>query len=829
MGVLYRGMDPVLDREVAIKLMLVDFSEDEEHMRPRFYREARAIAKLQHRNIVTVFEFAEEGTTPYIVMEFLRGTSLAARMKSPLPLSLDAKLDIVGQLLTALDYAHEQGVVHRDVKPANVFVLTDGAVKLLDFGIAKLATSTLTRQGDILGSASYMSPEQVSGDGVDGRSDIFSAGVVLYELLAGRKPFQSDAPTGIIVKILHEAPPPIDSVAPGLPAALVAAVNKSLAKKPEDRFATAGAFANELQRIRKTLESTGDAGLDETRFASPTEVRTFQRDADPTSAGTSTAVTSAAAPAAQKKWLMPAVIGGIVVVGAIGAFMFLRPGASASPEGTAGTPAATASAPAATAAGDRKAAAATGTAARHVVVQIQSEPAGAEISVDGHDTKLQTPASVSIAGDRVASSPDREERVCAAGCAGVGGGFAGRHAQLRAQGGSRADCPGDNHEHVSGHRDRRLEDALRGVRIASVEPAGRRNDSRHRARLPARRGTQGRGQEHGLPDTRVGISDGAHENSIRDLQRQDRQQRPRVSADYEVAARVGAAPRGHCVRERAESTWAIRDGGAECAPPRRGSIDGWKRPARRDRRAGAHGDRPGAGADGARRGIRQAPVRERSHLPAKPTVRGSPQGLPGRDRLVPEERRRRRCAAPDRAVPARRGERRRRRADGDRQAAQGLSRHRLDADGLRHRRPADDGEEPRRQRRRCRAGEFRARATALSGIGCRAGGRLLCGRDAPASAADRRRDRTVHSRHDGISAVGLGRAVRARRGAGARAGGSREPRARAPATRAAAVPRHAGSRNGARLEHDRLPAVRSRASSAGVWVQRPHGAPRARS
>ena len=221
MGVLYRGVDPVLDREVAIKLMLVDFSEDEEQMRPRFYREARAAAKLQHRNIVTVFEFAEEGSTPYIVMEFLRGVSLAARMTSPLPLTLDDKLDIVAQLCTALHYAHEQGVVHRDVKPANVFILNDGTVKLLDFGIAKVTTSTLTRKGDVLGSASYMSPEQVSGsDDVDGRSDIFSTGVVLYELLAGRKPFHAEAPTAIIMKILHEPPTPLEQLVTGLPAPL---------------------------------------------------------------------------------------------------------------------------------------------------------------------------------------------------------------------------------------------------------------------------------------------------------------------------------------------------------------------------------------------------------------------------------------------------------------------------------------------------------------------------------------------------------------------------------------------------------------------------------
>src|SRR4029079_877573 len=205
MGVLFRGVDPALDREVAIKLMLVDFSEDEEQMRPRFYREARAAAKLQHRNIVTIFEFAEEGTTPYIVMEFLRGVPLNSRMSSPVPLSLGDKIDTVAQLCTALNYAHEEGVVHRDVKPANVFILNDGTVKLLDFGIAKVTTSTLTRKGDVLGSASYMSPEQVSGsDAVDGRSDIFSAGVVLYELLAGRKPFHAEAPTAIIMKLLHE-------------------------------------------------------------------------------------------------------------------------------------------------------------------------------------------------------------------------------------------------------------------------------------------------------------------------------------------------------------------------------------------------------------------------------------------------------------------------------------------------------------------------------------------------------------------------------------------------------------------------------------------------
>ncbi len=256
MGVLYRGIDPVLDREVAIKVMLVDFSEDTEQMRPRFYREAQAAARLQHSNIVTVFEFAEDNNTPYIVMEFLRGASLAGRMASPIPLTLDDKLNIVAQLCGALHYAHEQGVIHRDIKPANIFILPDGTTKLLDFGVAKLTTSTLTRQGDVLGSASYMSPEQVGGsDSVDGRSDIFSVGVMLYELIAGRKPFEADSPTATIMKILRDDPPPLDGVVPGLPPQLVTAVGRTLAKDPADRFATAGELSRELQRIRISLQT----------------------------------------------------------------------------------------------------------------------------------------------------------------------------------------------------------------------------------------------------------------------------------------------------------------------------------------------------------------------------------------------------------------------------------------------------------------------------------------------------------------------------------------------------------------------------------------------
>ena len=388
MGVLYRGIDPVLNREVAIKVMLVDFSDDTEQMRPRFYREAQAAAKLQHSNIVTIFEFAEDHNTPYIVMEFLRGTPLDARMSSPLPLTLDDKLSVIAQLCSALHYAHEQGVIHRDIKPANLFLLPDGTVKLLDFGVAKLTTSTLTRQGDVLGSVSYMSPEQLNGsETLDGRSDIFSVGVLLYELLAGRKPFKGDSPTTTIVKILREDPPPVEVAVPGLPPRLVAAVRRALAKEPANRFANAGELARELQIIRRTIQpaDTESSALDETRFASQTELAELHKQLEKDAAAKPEPPAAAAAPG-RRWWPIPL---GLAAAGLIGvaAFTFTNrqrdtPGpveASAGPAAVAST-----SAPA--------------TPAAPVVVQIETIPAGAAVTVDGRATEQTTPAPIKFSG-----------------------------------------------------------------------------------------------------------------------------------------------------------------------------------------------------------------------------------------------------------------------------------------------------------------------------------------------------------------------------------------------------------------------------------------------
>jgi eukaryotic-like serine/threonine-protein kinase len=279
MGVLYRGHDPVLDREVAVKVMLADFSEDTEQMRPRFYREAKSAAKLQHRNIVTIFEFAEENNQPHIVMEFLRGSPLSSRMEEKPPLTLDDKLDVVTQLCNGLGYAHKEGIVHRDVKPANVFLLQDGTVKLLDFGIAKLATSTLTRQGDVVGSAPYMSPEQIAGaQDLDGRSDVWSTGVLLYELLTGRKPFDGDGLTTVIAGILREQPPSVEQYVPGLPKQLLDCVSRALEKDRDRRYQTAEELGRELQLIRKTHQLNAPPPMDATRVASTNVLKALHED-----------------------------------------------------------------------------------------------------------------------------------------------------------------------------------------------------------------------------------------------------------------------------------------------------------------------------------------------------------------------------------------------------------------------------------------------------------------------------------------------------------------------------------------------------------------------
>ena len=264
MGMVYRGYDAALDREVAVKTLSLEATLEEEH-RKRFEIEARAAAKLQHPNIVTVYELGEDRGVPFIAMELLAGADLDTLLRSGEPLLLQEQLDIMIQVCRGLHYAHERKVVHRDIKPSNIRVLEDGTAKIMDFGIAKLAGSGVTKSGMLVGTVHCMSPEQVMGRPLDGRSDIFSVGVILYELLSGKRPFTGENATEVLYKIVHAEMPALPEAVGPQRQALQALVARTLAKEPEQRPATAGRLADELTQILAEHQR-------ETPSAAPTEV-----------------------------------------------------------------------------------------------------------------------------------------------------------------------------------------------------------------------------------------------------------------------------------------------------------------------------------------------------------------------------------------------------------------------------------------------------------------------------------------------------------------------------------------------------------------------------
>src|SRR5216684_3935089 len=208
MGVVYKAVDPRIGRMVAIKMMTGGFAENPDLLQ-RFYREAQSTGILQHPNIVIVHDLGDMDGNPYLVMEYLEGEALDKMIAARRNFSLVEKLDIIINVLNGLHYAHERNIVHRDVKPANVMVLKDGSVKIVDFGIARLGNNTLTRTGQIVGTISYMSPEQINGKVVDRRSDVFSAGVMLFELLTYVLPFDAPDTASTLLKIINEPPPPL--------------------------------------------------------------------------------------------------------------------------------------------------------------------------------------------------------------------------------------------------------------------------------------------------------------------------------------------------------------------------------------------------------------------------------------------------------------------------------------------------------------------------------------------------------------------------------------------------------------------------------------------
>jgi serine/threonine-protein kinase len=247
MGKVYRARDPILDRAVALKTVSPELLTRQDTM-ARFQREARAAARLQHPNIVTIYELGEVQGSLFIAMELLEGMDLAEAMHPPGRLSVAEKARIVVDVCRGLDYAHKRGVVHRDVKPANIRVLTDGTVKIVDFGIAHLTDSTMTQTGLVLGTPTYMAPEILSGGRVDHRADMWAVGIVLYELLAGRRPYDAPTIAGLVYRIVHQPPAPLEASL-NLPEGLPEVVSRTLAKDPAARFKDCAEMVQQLQSV----------------------------------------------------------------------------------------------------------------------------------------------------------------------------------------------------------------------------------------------------------------------------------------------------------------------------------------------------------------------------------------------------------------------------------------------------------------------------------------------------------------------------------------------------------------------------------------------------
>jgi serine/threonine-protein kinase len=339
MGTVYDGWDPVISRHVAIKTVpLLDPNDPE--MRDglaRFRREAQAAGRLTHPNIVGVYDYGETTDAAYIVMEYVEGQSLKDRLDRGERLALDEIVRVMEQMLAALHFSHGRGVVHRDIKPGNVMMAADGQVKLTDFGIARIESSSMTQDGTMLGTPAYMSPEQLMAQPVDARSDIYSAGVVLYQLLTGGRPYEGGL-SAIILKVFNTVPPPPSEVPNTASRAFDAVVARAMARPPEARYPTAAAFAEAIREAfaAAALEPPRDEAEDDATaiHIAPRELTMRRAPEAP--------VSRAAPPPVRRS--NTALYGGVAAVALLliggGAWLALRPSAppSASPSASPGGP-----------------------------------------------------------------------------------------------------------------------------------------------------------------------------------------------------------------------------------------------------------------------------------------------------------------------------------------------------------------------------------------------------------------------------------------------------------------------------------------------------------
>jgi serine/threonine-protein kinase len=281
MGIVYRAQDPALDRVVALKtIILADDAEGREEYQKRFFLEAKAAGKLTHPSIVTTYDFGEQGGVPYLAMELLEGTDLRTRLKEGALAPIEA-VDVARQVAEGLGFAHERGIVHRDVKPGNIMLLERGRAKIMDFGLARMrAADHKTVTGMVLGTPKYMSPEQVAGSPVDQRSDLFSLGIVLFEMLTGARLFGAEDMTQIMHNVTYQEHEPPTRLKPELPAMLDFVVARALKKDPASRYQDAAEFAADLSTCLTELRARGAPAASE-----PTGTRTvkIERSAEPLS------------------------------------------------------------------------------------------------------------------------------------------------------------------------------------------------------------------------------------------------------------------------------------------------------------------------------------------------------------------------------------------------------------------------------------------------------------------------------------------------------------------------------------------------------------------
>src|ERR1700751_2841405 len=257
MGEVYRAHDPSIDRLVAIKVLRPELitGSGAEQLLERFRREARAAGRRFHPNIVAIWDFGEEDGIPFLVMELIEGKSLDEILKSSGPLAADRSIRIMTQVLNALGFAHESGVIHRDVKPSNIMVLQQDHVKVADFGIARIDASDFTIVGDLLGTPAYMAPEQLTGGPVDHRTDLFAVGVILFEMLTWVKPFRGKSITEIMSFMEKRGPEDNRALNPALPESLKPVIGKALAFDPAARYGAAAEFSAALQQAMSTAGS----------------------------------------------------------------------------------------------------------------------------------------------------------------------------------------------------------------------------------------------------------------------------------------------------------------------------------------------------------------------------------------------------------------------------------------------------------------------------------------------------------------------------------------------------------------------------------------------